>query len=289
MYAVTGITGQVGGVVALALLAAGHDVRAVVRSAERGVTWAAQGCEVAVADMHDVQALTRAFAGTEGVFILLPPNFDPSEGFPESRAWIEAIHESLATARPGRVVCLSTIGAQAEAPNLLRQLSMLEAALGSLPMPVAFLRAGWFMENTLWDIEPAQTTGVIDSYLQPLDQPVPMVATADVGRVAAELLQEDWRGVRVVELEGPVRVSPLDIAASLSVLLGRPVRAREVPRDSWEALFRAQGMRNPQPRVQMLDGFNAGWIRFESCEHETRKGTLSLQRVLEGLTSARVD
>jgi uncharacterized protein YbjT (DUF2867 family) len=44
MYAVTGITGQVGGVVALALLAAGLDVRAVVRSEQRARTWAEQGC-----------------------------------------------------------------------------------------------------------------------------------------------------------------------------------------------------------------------------------------------------
>lgn len=285
MYAITGITGQVGGVVALALLAAGQDVRAVVRSEQKGRTWAAQGCDVAHAEMHDAQALTQAFTGAEGVFILLPPNFDPAEGFPESRATIDAIRAALLAARPRRVVCLSTIGAQADQPNLLRQLSLLEAALGTLPMPVAFLRAGWFMENTLWDIEPAQVTGVIDSYLQPLDRAVPMVATADVGRAAAELLQETWQGVRVVELEGPVRVSPLDIAAALSSLLGKPVRARAVPRQTWEDLFRAQGMRNPVPRAQMLDGFNAGWIRFEASDDGTRKGSLSLLSVLEGLTA----
>lgn len=282
MYAVTGITGQVGGVVALALLAAGFDVRAVVRNAQKAQTWADQGCEVSVAEMHDSQALAQAFAGTEGVFILLPPNFDPTDGFPESHAMIEAIRQALLAARPGRVVCLSTIGAQAQQPNLLRQLSLLEAELGTLPMPVAFLRAGWFMENTLWDIGPAQATGVIDSYLQPLDQPVPMVATADVGRTAAALLQEDWHGTRVVELEGPARVSPLDIAAALSALLGKPVRVREVPRQNWEKLFRAQGMRNPAPRAQMLDGFNQGWIRFEG---PARKGSLSLRAVLEGLTA----
>lgn len=284
MYAVTGITGQVGSVVALALLAAGRDVRAVVRNEAKGKTWADQGCHVALAAMHDEQALIRAFEGAEAAFILLPPNFDPTEGFPESRAMIEAIRAALLAARPKRVVCLSTIGAQARQPNLLNQLSLLEAELGTLPMPVAFLRAGWFMENTLWDIEPAQVTGVIDSYLQPLDKPVPMVATADVGRTAAALLQEDWQGVRVVELEGPARVSPLDIAAALSALLGKPVRAREVPRHSWEDLFRAQGMRNPLPRAQMLDGFNAGWIRFEG---ETRKGSLPLQAVLEGLAARR--
>jgi uncharacterized protein YbjT (DUF2867 family) len=44
---------------------------------------------------------------------------------------------------------------------------------------------------------------------------VPMVATADIGRVAAKLLQEKWSGRRVIELEGPDRVSPNDIAAEL--------------------------------------------------------------------------
>jgi uncharacterized protein YbjT (DUF2867 family) len=189
---------------------------------------------------------------------------------------IAAIRQALLAARPDRVVCLSTISAQAEQPNLLRQLSLLEAELGSLPMPVAFLRAGWFMENTLWDIEPAQVAGVIDSYLQPLDKPVPMVATADVGRTAAALLQEDWQGVRVVELEGPARVSPLDIGGAVG-LAGQARAGTRVPRQSWGSLFRAQGMRNPAPRAQMLDGFNAGWIRFEG---QPRKGNLPLQAVL---------
>jgi hypothetical protein len=29
-----------------------------------------------------------------------------------------------------------------------------------------------------------------------------------------------------------------------------------VPRDTWERLFASQGMKNPAPRAQMLDGFN---------------------------------
>ena len=80
---------------------------------------------------------------------------------------------------------------------------------------------------------------MIPSFLQPLDKPVPMVATADVGRVAAELLQETWKGHRAVELEGPQRVTPNEneIAATFADLLGRPVRTEVVPRETWESLF----------------------------------------------------
>jgi uncharacterized protein YbjT (DUF2867 family) len=283
MIAVTGITGQVGGVVARLLLAAGLEVRAVVRDAAKGEVWAKQGCEVALADVNDQQALQHAFEGTEGVFVLLPPTFDPTPGFPEARKTIATLRAALAAAKPSRVVVLSTIGAQATQPNLLNQLQILEQELGTLPMPVAFLRAAWFIENAAWDVAPARDSGVVPSFLQPLDKPVPMVATADIGRVAAELLRESWTGRRIVELEGPQRISPDMIAESFARLLGRDVSMTVVPRDTWEDLFRSQGMKNPTPRMQMIDGFNEEWICFEGAENEVRKGRVPLDTVLQSL------
>nr|WP_314578872.1 NmrA family NAD(P)-binding protein [uncultured Pseudomonas sp.] len=284
MYTIMGVTGQVGSEVANNLLAAGKPVRAVVRSAEKGQAWAAKGCETAIADVDDVSALTRAFQNSAAVFILLPPNFSPTEGFRETRKVIANIHEALANARPGKVVCISTIGAQASQPNLLNQLQLLEKSLSNLELPVTFLRPGWFMENCLWDVEPAIQTGVIPSFLQPLDKPVPMIATADVGRVAAELLQEQWFGKRIVELEGETPVTPNQIAETFSELLGKPVTMQSVPRETWQALFAAQGMSNPVPRMQMLDGFNEGWIRFEGLP---RKGRVDLKSVLQGLLARK--
>jgi uncharacterized protein YbjT (DUF2867 family) len=283
MFVITGVTGQVGAVVARSLLAAGKDVRAVVRNADKGAAWAAQGCEIALAEMHDTEALQNAFAAAEGVFILLPSNFDPVSGFPETIALVESIRAALAAAAPAKVVCLSTIGAQAAQQNLLSQLQILERELSTLPMPVAFLRAAWFIENAAWDVADARSTGVIASFLQPLDRAVPMVATADIGRVAADVLQQSWEGQRVIELEGPVRLSPNDIAAGFARAMGRPVQAQAVPRADWESMFTAQGMKNPTPRIRMLDGFNEGWIEFEGGEAFSCKGKVSLEVVLRGL------
>jgi NAD(P)H dehydrogenase (quinone) len=280
MFVITGITGQVGGGVARTLLDAKKSVRAVVRNSAKGEIWAQQGCEVALARMEDPDALRRAFSDAEAVFVLLPPNFDPSPDFTETRQIVAALHSSLEKARPGRIVCISTIGAQATEENLLSQLGILEQGLSNLALPITFLRPGWYMENAAWDLKPARDTGVIQSFLQPADRAIPMVATADVGRVAAELLQQQWRGHRVVELEGPRRVSPNDIAASLGRLLNRSVRASIAPRNTWEALFRSQGMKNPTPRIRMLDGFNEGWIAFE---RDTRNGPVELDTVLRAL------
>ncbi|MEI5995672.1 NmrA family NAD(P)-binding protein [Paraburkholderia bengalensis] len=285
MFAITGITGKVGGAVARRLLAAGQPVRAVVRDVKRAGPWAERGCELATARMEDAASLTAAFEGAKGVFILPPSEFDPEPGFPEARAVIDAVSSAIVKARPDRVVCLSTIGAQADESNLLTQRTLMEQALREMPMPVTFLRPGWFMENAAWDVASARDDGVIASYLQPLDKPVPMVATADVGRVAAELLQQTWSGVRIVELEGPRRVSPNDLASSFARVLDRQVRAEVVDRQTWEALFRSQGMKHPLPRMRMLDGFNEGWIDFERHPDEIVRGDVELDTVLGELVS----
>jgi NAD(P)H dehydrogenase (quinone) len=255
----------------------------VIRDPRKGAVWADSGCDVAVADMSDVVALTAAFSGARGVFVLLPPVFDPSPDFPETRATVAALRHALEDARPARVVCISTIGAQAKRESLLTQLSIMEQSLGDLPIAITFLRPAWFMENCSWDVTGARDQGVISSFLQPLDKPAPMVAAADVGRVAAELLQESWAGRQVIELEGPTRVSPNEIAATFAQIIGHPVRAQAVPRPTWEQLFKSQGMKHPGPRMQMLDGFNEGWIEFEHDESKRRKGRIGLKEVLEKL------
>jgi uncharacterized protein YbjT (DUF2867 family) len=185
-----------------------------------------------------------------GVFILPPAEFDPEPGFPEARHVIATVTSALVQARPGRVVCLSTIGADAAHENLLTQRTLMEQSLQEIGLPVTFLRPGWFMENALWDLPSARDEGVLRSFLQPADKPFPMVGTQDVGRLAAVLLREDWSGTRVVELEGPARVSPNDLARAFATVLKRPVRVETVPRESWEQIFRSQGTRNPISRYQ---------------------------------------
>jgi uncharacterized protein YbjT (DUF2867 family) len=283
MYAITGITGQVGGAMARALLFADKTVRAVVRNVDKGRPWAARGCEIIVADMEDAAALAAAFQGTEGVFILPPSEFDPLPGYPEARSVIAAVKEAIEKARPKKVICLSTIGAQAIQPNLLTQRKLLEEALRAVPIPVIFLRPAWFMENFAWDVAGARDSGVIASFLQPLDKPVPMIATADIGRLAAQLIQGDWKGVRIVELEAARRYTPNEVAATFTKILGQPVRAEAVERETWASLFKSQGTKDPNPRMQMLDGFNEGWIEFEHGETGTVKGSTDLETVLRGL------
>ena len=138
---------------------------------------------------------------------MTPPDYDPGPGFPQTRANAIAIEKAFVAARPGKVVFLSTVGAQVAEPNLLNNSKMTEETLRQLPMPVAFLRAGSFMENAAWDVEAARN-GVVPSLLQPLDHVIPMVATADIGHTAAACFRKTGPACGSLSLQDRVVTPP---------------------------------------------------------------------------------
>ncbi|WP_158882995.1 NmrA family NAD(P)-binding protein [Rhodanobacter sp. L36] len=293
MYAIMGITGQVGGAVARHLQNTGHRVRAIVRDVAKAPNWLARGSEVAVADWSDERALANVLSGVDGVFAMLPANFAPSPDFAEPRALIATLVAALRQARPPKVVALSSVGAQQNRDlGLITQLHLLESAIDAMPMPHAHVRAAWFMENLRWDIARARDEGRFASYLQPLDRAIPMIATDDIGRVVAQTLTQSWQGHRVIELEGPQRYSPLDMAQALAAVLEYDVEAFTVPRNEWATRFEDEGTPADRtgPRIAMLDGFNSGWIDFEGggtenvIEHVL--GDIPLGYVADELVSA---
>jgi NAD(P)H dehydrogenase (quinone) len=286
MYAIMGITGRVGGALAKTLLASGCRVRGIVRDASKATAWKDRGAELAVADYDDAPALSAAFSGADGVFVMIPPNFAPAPGFPETAQTLTAIYDALAKARVKKAAYLSSIGSeQKSGTGLITQTHMLEAMLGDLPMQHAFLRAGWFMENFAGDVASARSEGKIYSHLQPLDRRVPMVATVDIGKAGAEVICQDWEGMRHIEVAGPRDYSPLDVAEGFSEALGRKVEAVVVPREEWTKSFVAQGMPADRtgPRAEMVDGFNSGLIHFGVTDTEKYIGATELCTALEGL------
>jgi uncharacterized protein YbjT (DUF2867 family) len=267
------------------MLERGERLRVVVRDRAKGAAWADRGCEVAIADIDNANALAAAFEGTEGAFVMMPPVFDPSPDFRESKSMIATLSQALKTGQPGKIVALSTIGAEATKPNLLNQLGLLERSLSGLSQPVTFLRAAWFMENAAGDLAAARDNGEILSYLQPIERAVPMISSEDVGRTVAALLRESWTGVRVEELEASERVSPKAIAEAFAKALGKPVTVRPVPRSEWETVFRSFGMTNPLPRMQMVDGFNEGWIDFPNRGAGARKGQVTIDQAIAAIAN----
>ncbi len=288
MYAVMGITGNVGGAVARTLLAKGEKVRGVVRNPEKAAGWQKQGVELFKADYDDVDALTAAFTGVAGVFVMVPPNFAPAPGFAETKAALKVLHEALSRALPSKAVYLSSIGAeQASGLGLITSSHLLEKTLGDLSFSQAFLRAGWFFENSAGDVASARNEGKIRVQLHPLDRKFPLVATADIGKAGAETLTQNWTGIRHIEVAGPEGYSPLDIADAFAEAAGRPVEAIAVPRAEWETLWVSQGMPEGRtaPRAEMVDAFNSGWIHFGVPGTEHVDGATPLREVITQLVT----
>lgn len=290
MYAIMDITGQVGSAAAKYLLERGQRVRGVVRGKDKAAARTVRGVDLVVADTAD--GLAASFAGAEGVFAALPASLAPGSDFAESRALIDALAIALRKAAPPKVVALSSIGAQhTRELGELTPLHLLEQALDALPLPRAHVRAAWFMENLGRHVAPAQLEGRLESFLSPLDRAIPMVSTDDVGRTVASTLEETWFGRRLIEVEGPRRYSPLDMAQSFAAVLEHDIETTAIPRDQWATRFADEGM--PADRiaghVAMLDGFNSGRIGFQRRATEHVCGRIPLGYVADELVCATFD
>jgi uncharacterized protein YbjT (DUF2867 family) len=149
IFVVAGVSGNTGSVVAETLLAQGKAVRVIVRDAAKGAPWKARGAEVAVATLTDADALARAFAGADGVYVLAPPaGFGAEDPSAERPAQNAAITSALRKARPAHVVLLSSEGAQHPAgTGPIAALHVLEREIAATGVPATFLRAAYFMEN----------------------------------------------------------------------------------------------------------------------------------------------
>src|SRR5215471_514100 len=70
MYAIAGVTGNTGRVVAEKLLANGKQVRVIGRDSSRLAHFIQKGAEVIAADLTDPVRLARAFEGARAAYVL---------------------------------------------------------------------------------------------------------------------------------------------------------------------------------------------------------------------------
>jgi NAD(P)H dehydrogenase (quinone) len=286
MFAVMGITGNVGGAVADTLLQHGKEVRGIVRDAAKARAWQDKGVEIVTPNYGD--HLAAALSEVEGVFVMIPPNMVPEPGFPDSVVRIAAIKKAIFAAKPPRAVFLSSWGSEKTSGiGLIAPNRILEQELDETGVPSAFLRPAWFMENLVYSLSAARSTGNYFSFYQPLERPYAMVATKDVGRIGAQTLLQDWQGNRVIEISGPISYSSKDAAAALGAAIGHPVAAVAVPRDSWVDTLAQNGM--PADRsgayIEMVDSLNSGWIDFGVPGTEQFKGTTDLVTTVKALVA----
>lgn len=281
-FSIAGVTGHTGKVAAEALLSWGHKVRVVVRDAAKGAEWAAKGAEVAVADLTDTAAFAAALRGTDGAYVLLPPNLTTGD----FRGWQTragaALVEAVSISGVPHVVLLSSVAAQhPDGTGPIKGLYPVEQGLAKLPRTKAtFLRAAYFMENLLGNL------GMLEQGLYPSFTPAglswPMIATKDIGLAAAALLVEGTNAPQVVELGSAPR-SSADVAAILSTLTGRTVNVAEAPVTAMTATLTGFGFPADIAALyqEMTEGLINGHVGFEGG-HRRALGSTTLEQFLAG-------
>jgi NAD(P)H dehydrogenase (quinone) len=282
MYAVTGSTGQVGKAVVRTLIGQGKQVRALYRDEAKKSELQAMGAEPVLASVEDPAALEVAFRGVEGVFVMTPPFYRSHDPRNENEIALAALAHALRASHVTKAVLLSSVGAQHErGTGAILKLHDMEKELTSLNLCVASIRAAFFMENFKPIFEHAKQSGKLPVSLEPLDREIPMVATQDIGELAATLLVHGWPGQLTVELEGPRAYSMNDVAAAFSKIAGSPVRAEVIPPEGRQAFYESAGFTaaSAATMVEMAEGFNNGLVDFEGGKAEHRRGTTTLEEV----------
>lgn len=282
MYVITGANGQTGSAALRYLLKNGCEVKAVVRKPEQAARWIAAGAEVVIADLLDTGALTKAFGGARGAYLMNPPAYAEPDIF----AHAARVHTSLiaATEAAGfdHVVALSSVGAQhAEGTGNIKTTHDLESRLARSTLRVTVLRAANFMENWAWSLQRLRSDCILPSMLKPVSRKVPMVSVADIGKIAADQLLLGAGAPPLIELHGPDDYSPDDAAAVLSEFIGRTAKAVAVPEEEWNRIFEHGGF-SPSAAAafcEMYHGFNSGHVAFEGSG-VTLRGETSLSTAL---------
>jgi uncharacterized protein YbjT (DUF2867 family) len=232
MFVIMGATGNTGSVVARELLAAGRKVRVFVRNPAKAAALAQRGAEVSVGDIQDEHALEAAVRDADGVYVLSPPDLTSNAFLSERKQLTARMADVVKRAGVRHVVLLSSIAAQHPAgTGPIVSVHNAEQQLRATGVPSTFVRAGFFVENWASVLPVAQRDGVLPAFF-PAKQRIPMVATEDVGLVAARALLEGPRAIRILELGGPSDVSPADVAHAASSVFGRPVQVAEAPLDA---------------------------------------------------------
>jgi NAD(P)H dehydrogenase (quinone) len=256
---VTGATGKTGSVVVSELLKAGYSVRALVHKEDgRSARLKAQGAELAVADMSDVERMADALKDVQRAYYC--PPFDPYM-IQGAVAFAVAAKE----ARLEHIVGMTQWLASPSHPALMTRQHWLVDRLLSMTPSVAhtIVRPGFFADAYFVTMGSAANFGIFPWIFGDSRNAPP--SNEDIARVAASALMDPARHAgKSYRPTGPELLGAEDMAKAIGRALGRSLRV--VPTPAW--LFMKAARMSGYP----IDIFSG--IRYYIEDH--KRGTFEL-------------
>ena len=245
MIVVTTPTGQIGARLVPDLLQAGEALRLIVRDTSRLPHEVRDRVEVVEGSHGDAAVVDRAFEGADALFWVVPPN--PKAPSLEA-AYLDFSKPACAAVKRcgvGHVVAVSALGADSrwrDQAGLLTVSYRMDAMFAAAAADHRALAMPSFMDNMLMQLQPIREQGIVFGPVDG-DLKAPTCATRDIAAAAARLLTDrSWNGQGETPVLGPEDLSPNDMAAIMSQVLGKQIRYQQVPFDAFEAQLRGQGM-----------------------------------------------
>ena len=256
---VIGATGTHGGAVARELIAAGHQVRTLVRHPDsaRARELRDEGAVLVTGDLDDPASLTAAFGDVGAVYAVTTPFAGgPDE---EQRQGYNIVAAAEQAGLPWLILASVASADRAPVPHFVSK-ARIEQRLRASVIPWTVIAPGYFFENV------ASAIGEETLPLPlPPDKPLHQVALSNLGAlVAAVLDRRDEHLLQRVEVAGDAP-TPEEMARALGMRFVQvPITEIEASSPDLAAMYTFLGHRGYEIDVPALRGRypEVNWLRF---------------------------
>ncbi len=224
MLVITGASGQIGGMLARKLVAAGEPVRLFVRDPARAPALA--GAEIAVGDYRDPASVADAIRPGDRVF-MVSVHEGHDERIEAHRAFIDAAY----LRDPDLIAYLSFVNASLDSAFAhSRSHRATEQLLDDSGVPFAFLRMGLFLDDLPYWFD---ADGVCRGPAG--DGRISLISREQIADAAATVLTGNGRAGETYDLTGPSAHTLGELAGVVSEVVGRPFAYQPGDREDWIA------------------------------------------------------
>ncbi|MCP5472656.1 MAG: NmrA family NAD(P)-binding protein [Sinobacteraceae bacterium] len=219
MVLLTGITGNIGGATARALLGRGVRFRALVRDLGKAAPWAERGVELVQGDIEDPSAVKRALAGVDAALLVMP------NGEFQERAELSFVRTAK-EAGLAWIIKLSSPEAVrgTTSPIPLAHIAA-EDAIKASGMNWTLVRPSFYMQNFRGSVKGARATGKLSMPMG--NGTVALTDNDDAGQFIAHILTDSNRAQhygQCYDITGPDPVMNFhQVAQAIGEAIGQPV------------------------------------------------------------------
>jgi len=266
---ILGATGKVGSKTVNILLEKGHTLRLIARHADKLQEFAnKEGVEIHAGDSFDSDFMANVIRGSDVALLMMPTSLDAQNAGDYQDKMGNAQIEAIKKSGIKKVLFLSSVGGHTEEhTGMVAGLARQERRLEQLEdVDVLILRPSYFMENFLSNISLIKNIGINGSPIS-TDKHFPIIATADIAKVAAEKLTDlSWKGKAILPLLGPKDYSMNEVTHALGAAINKPdLQYVQFPDEQAKQAMLQWGISESvaQAFVEMTEGINLGYFNTE--------------------------